>query len=66
MKSALAIIVALALCACGVSETASTAATGASIKAQEAKQAEQTKQQFEKKLEDANRQLQNRADASDQ
>ena len=52
---------ALALGACGV-ETASTAATGAAIKKQELEQGKQTMEQMQLKLDQANQQVQQRAE----
>lgn len=63
MKILIATGMLLVLYGCGVSETASVALTVGELKAQEAKQAKQAKAQFEQKLEDANLQLQQSADA---
>ena len=52
---------ALALGACGV-ETASTAATGAAIKKQELEQGRQTMEQMQQRLDQANSQVQQRAE----
>jgi outer membrane lipopolysaccharide assembly protein LptE/RlpB len=64
MKTILALCLALSLCACGVTETTTAAATGAVSKAQEIKQAGQTMENLEEKLDQANVQLQERADAA--
>jgi 4-hydroxy-3-methylbut-2-en-1-yl diphosphate synthase IspG/GcpE len=64
MKSAIAIGMLLALCGCGVGETASVALTAAEIKAQEVKQAKQAQAKFEQNLNAANLQLQQRADST--
>lgn len=51
----------LALSACGV-ETASTAAAGAAIKKQELEQGKKTMEQVQQKLDQANLQVQQRAE----
>ena len=51
----------LALSACGV-ETASTAATGAAIKKQELEQGKKTMEQMQQRLDQANLQVQQRAE----
>jgi hypothetical protein len=60
MKKAIAIGILLALCGCGVSETATVAATGAALKEQEARQAQRTLQQVEGRLDKTTQQLQAR------
>lgn len=52
---------ALALTACGV-ETATTAATGAVIKKQELEEGRKTMEQMQQKLDQANQQVQQRAE----
>ena len=61
MKWVSAIAVILALSACGV-ETASTAATGAALKKQELEQGKKTMEQMQQRLDQANLQVQQRAE----
>ena len=61
MKLLLPLAVALIVSACGV-ETASTAATGAAIKKQELEQGRKTMEQMHQKLDQANQQVQQRAE----
>lgn len=64
MTRIIALGLLLALAGCGVSETASVAATAAEMKAQEIKQAKQSQAQFQQKLDQANLQLQQSANAA--
>ena len=61
MKFISYLVAMLALSACGV-ETASTAATGAVIKKQELEQGKKTMEQMQQKLDQANLQVQQRAE----
>ncbi len=61
MRFLLGLAAALAVGACGV-ETASTAATGAAIKKQELEQGRKTMEQMHQKLDQANQQVQQRAE----
>ena len=61
MKFISYLLAMLALSACGV-ETASTAATGAAIKKQELEQGKKTMEQMQQKLDQANLQVQQRAE----
>ena len=61
MKFISYLLAMLALSACGV-ETASTAATGAAIKKQELEQGKKTMEQVQQKLDQANLQVQQRAE----
>lgn len=61
MKWISGLVVVLALSACGV-ETASTAATGAAIKKQELEQGKKTMEQMQLRLDQANQQVQQRAE----
>jgi outer membrane lipopolysaccharide assembly protein LptE/RlpB len=61
MKFILGWIAILALSACGV-ETASTAATSAALKKQELEQGKKTMEQMQQKLDQANLQVQQRAE----
>mgnify|MGYP001764657392 CR=1 FL=1 len=61
MKWILSGVAILALSACGV-ETASTAATGAAIKKQELEQGKKTMEQMQQRLDQANLQVQQRAE----
>ncbi|QKV57009.1 MAG: hypothetical protein HT580_07055 [Dechloromonas sp.] len=61
MKWILSGVAILALSACGV-ETASTAATGAAIKKQELEQGKKTMEQMQQRLDQANSQVQQRAE----
>ena len=64
MRNVIAMMLLLALCGCGVSETAGVAVTVGELKAQEAKEAKQAKAQFEQNLDSVNQQLQQRADTA--
>ena len=61
MKFISYLVAMLALSACGV-ETATTAATGAAIKKQELEQGKKTMEQMQQKLDQANLQVQQRAE----
>jgi hypothetical protein len=61
MKWISGIVAILALSACGV-ETATTAATGAAIKKQELEQGKKTMEQMQQRLDQANLQVQQRAE----
>lgn len=61
MRFLLGLAAALAVGACGV-ETASTAATGAAIKKQELEQGRKTMEQMQQKFDQANQQVQQRAE----
>ncbi|MBL8416953.1 MAG: hypothetical protein JNN31_01825 [Dechloromonas sp.] len=61
MKFISYLLAMLALSACGV-ETASTAATGAAIKKQELEQGKKTMEQMQQRLDQANLQVQRRAE----
>ena len=61
MKFVTYLLAMLALSACGV-ETATTAATGAAIKKQELEQGKKTMEQMQQKLDQANLQVQQRAE----
>ena len=61
MKWVSGIVAILALSACGV-ETATTAATGAAIKKQELEQGKKTMEQMQQRLDQANLQVQQRAE----
>lgn len=61
MKWILSGVAIFALSACGV-ETASTAATGAAIKKQELEQGKKTMEQMQQRLDQANLQVQQRAE----
>ena len=61
MRFIIGSIVMLAVSACGV-ETASTAAAGAAIKKQELEQGKKTMEQMQQKLDQANLQVQQRAE----
>ncbi len=61
MKFISYLLAMLALSACGV-ETASTAATGAAIKKQELEQGKKTMEQMQQRLDQANLQVQQRAE----
>ena len=61
MKWISGIVAILALSACGV-ETATTAATGAAIKKQELEQGKKTMEQMQQRLNQANLQVQQRAE----
>lgn len=61
MKLVVNLMFLLSLAACGV-ETVGTAATAAALKKQEAAQAERSMEQFQQKLDQANLQMQQRAD----
>jgi hypothetical protein len=61
MKFISYLLAMLALSACGV-ETASTAATGAALKKQELEQGKKTMEQMQQKLDQANLQVQQRAE----
>ena len=61
MKFISYLLATLTLSACGV-ETASTAATGAVIKKQELEQGKKTMEQMQQKLDQANLQVQQRAE----
>ena len=61
MKFVFPLAAALALGACGV-ESASTAATGAAIKKQELEQGKKTMEQMQQRLDQANLQVQQRAE----
>ena len=61
MKFLSYLLAMLALSACGV-ETASTAATGAALKKQELEQGKKTMEQMQQKLDQANLQVQQRAE----
>ncbi len=54
-RNGVVLLLALALCACGLAETAATGAAGAASQAEAAKQAQQTEQQVQAKVEDAQR-----------
>jgi hypothetical protein len=54
-RNCVVMLLALALCACGLAETAATGATAAGSEAEAAKQAQQTEQQIQQKVEDAKR-----------
>ena len=64
MKFISYLLAMLALSACGV-ETASTAATGAAIKKQELEQGKKTMEQMQQRLDQANLQVQQRAEQAD-
>ena len=61
MKFISYLLAMLALSACGV-ESASTAATGAAIKKQELEQGKKTMEQMQQRLDQANLQVQQRAE----
>ena len=61
MRTMLVLPVLGAIAACGV-ETVGTAATGAAIKKQELEQGQATMQQMQQRIDDMNRQAQQRAD----
>ena len=61
MKFISYLLAMLALSACGV-ETASTAATGAALKKQELEQGKKTMEQMQQRLDQANLQVQRRAE----
>jgi len=61
MKFWLSLAAALTVSACGV-ETVGTAATGAAIKKQELEQGKQTIERMQQKLDQANQQVQQRAE----
>lgn len=61
MKRTFCLLAILVLSACGV-ETASTAATGAALKKQELEQGKKTMEQMQQKLDQANLQVQQRAE----
>ena len=61
MKWISGIVAILALSACGV-ETATAAATGAAIKKQELEQGKKTMEQMQQRLDQANLQVQQRAE----
>ncbi len=61
MKFISYLLAMLTLSACGV-ETASTAATGAALKKQELEQGKKTMEQMQQKLDQANLQVQQRAE----
>jgi hypothetical protein len=61
MRTMLVLPVLAAIAACGV-ETVGTAATGAAIKKQELEQGQATMQQMQQRIDDMNRQAQQRAD----
>ena len=61
MRAMLLMAVLAATAACGV-ETAGTAATGAVIKKQELEQGQATMQQMQQRIDDMNRQAQQRAE----
>ncbi len=61
MKFISYLLAMLALSACGV-ETASTAATGAALKKQELEQGKKTMEQMQQRLDQANLQVQQRAE----
>lgn len=52
-RNTVVLLLALALSACGLAETAATGATAAGSEAEAAKQAQQTEQQIQQKVEDA-------------
>ena len=61
MRTMLVLPELAAIAACGV-ETVGTAATGAAIKKQELEQGQATMQQMQQRIDDMNRQAQQRAD----
>ena len=61
MRTMLVLPVLAAIAACGV-ETVGTAASGAAIKKQELEQGQATMQQMQQRIDDMNRQAQQRAD----
>ena len=54
-RNSVVLLLALALSACGLAETAATGATAAASEAEAAKQAQQTEQRIQQKIEDANK-----------